>query len=125
LAIAYWLCAPAAHAQGLKAAATRECIGVVSNHVLVTRSTRVFSAEINNFSGGTLYLLVFDSATNMLAGATPHFAAVPVPTGSVGGKDWGLAGAPFNNGVNVCLSTTPFSLTNATTGGTVTVLHTP
>ncbi len=99
--------------------------GAVSNDVVFAAPTQAFSVEINNFSGSTLYCLVFDSATNQLAGAVPHFAAVPVPTASVGGKDWGAAGAPFRYGVNVCLSTTPFSLTNATSGGTATVIHSP
>lgn len=97
--------------------------GAVSNYVAVTVPSQVFSVEVNNFSGATLYLMVFDSATNQLANATPHFTALPVPTGTVCYKDWSAAGAPFNYGVNVCLSTTPFSLTNATSGGTATVIH--
>jgi hypothetical protein len=87
-------------------------------------ASQVHSVEINNFSGSTLYLMIFDSETNKTANATPHFTAVPITTGSVGGKDWGDAGAPFNYGVNVCLSTTPFSLTNASAGGTATIIYT-
>lgn len=97
--------------------------GAVSNWVGRAAAAQVYSIEINNFSGSTLYLLIFDSATNQLANASPHFTAVPVPTGTVGGKTWGDAGAPFYYGVNVCLSTTPFSLTNASAGGTATVIY--
>lgn len=107
-------------------ARARDCSGgAVSNHVSVAVPTQAYSAEINNFSGATLYCLVFDSATNQLNGALPHFSAVAIPTASTGGKDWGAAGAPFRFGVNVCLSTTPFSLTNASAGGTATVIHSP
>lgn len=115
-----------AGAKDVEFARGRTCSGgAVSNYVAVVVPTQGFSVEINNFSGSTLYLMVFDSATNQLAGAVPHFTAVPVPTASVGGKDWNAAGAPFRYGVNVCLSTTPFSLTNASSGGTVTVVHSP
>lgn len=119
--------APAAYAQKAPEwARARDCSGgAVSNYVATAVPTQAYSAEINNFSGATLYCLVFDSATNQLNGAVPHFAAVAVPTASTGGKDWGAAGAPFRYGVNVCLSTTPFSLTNASSGGTATVIHSP
>lgn len=103
----------------------RTCTGgAVSNHVIYAKPTQGFDVEINNFSGNTLYLLVFDSATNQLAGAVPHFTAAPIATGTSAGKFW-VTGAPFRYGVNVCLSQTPFSLTNATTGGTVTLIHSP
>lgn len=104
--------------------------GAVSNYVATTnlfqqgQYAQVSSIEINNFSGSTLYLMIFDSATNNPANATPHFTAVPVPSGSVGGKDFGASGARFLYGVNVCLSTTPFSLTNASSGGTATIIFT-
>lgn len=105
-------------------AQARTCSGgAVSNYVAASAPQQVFHVEINNLTGATLYLLVFDSATNQLAGATPHFSAVPIPTGSVGGKTFGSSGAPFHYGVNICLSQTPFSLTNATSGGTATVIH--
>lgn len=122
-----------AGAADLEWARARTCTGgAVSNNVTVinnangrTNGLQVFNVEINQFSGGTLYLMVFDSNTNQLAGATPHFTAVPVPTGSVGQKEFAGYGAPFLYGVNVCLSTTPFSLTNASSGGTATVIWSP
>jgi len=96
----------------------RTCSGtVVSNYVAVTRAAQAGFVEIDNYSGATLYLMVFDSATNSLAGRVPHFSSVPIPTGSVGFKDFGAGGAPFQYGINICLSQTPFSLTNATSGG--------
>ncbi len=97
--------------------------GQVSNYVAYALPTQAFSVEIDNYSGSTLYLMIFDSATNSLNGRPVQFVAVPVPTGSVGFKDWNAASAPFDYGVNVCLSTTPYSLTNASTGGAVTVIH--
>lgn len=98
--------------------------GAVSNWVAVAGPTQGFSVEIDNLGGSaTLYLLVFDSATNSLAGRAVQFAPVPVPAGtSLGFKEWNT-GAPMRYGVNVCLSTTPFTLTNATTGGAATVVH--
>lgn len=99
--------------------------GAVSNYVAAATPKQVFFVEANNFTGGTLYLLVYDSATNQLNGAAPHVSAVPVPSGLVGGKMFGSAGAPFVYGVNVCLSQTPFSLTNANGGGTVTITSSP
>jgi hypothetical protein len=128
LVLGFVLCllggAPAQAADGLVLSQSRTCSGgAVSNYVARASETYVYNAEINNFSGSTLYLLIFDSATNQLAGAVPHFTAVPIPTGSVGGKNW-ATGAPFYYGVNVCLSTTPFSLTNASAGGTATIIHT-
>lgn len=122
-----------AGAADLEWAKWRTCTGgAVSNNVTVinnlngrTNGLQVFSVEINQFSGSTLYLMVFDSNTNQLAGATPHFTAVPIPTGSVGQKEWAGYGVPFQYGVNVCLSTTPFSLTNASAGGTATVIWSP
>lgn len=101
----------------------RTCSGTtVSNYVAVARAAQAGYVEIDNYSGATLYLLVFDSATNSLAGRTPHFPAVPIPTGSVGGKDFGAGGAPFRYGINICLSTTPYSLTNASSGGVAAVV---
>ena len=97
--------------------------GAVSNYVAYALPTQGYSVEIDNHSGATLYLMIFDSATNSLTGRVVQFSAVPVPTGTIGFKDWNAAGAPFNYGVNVCLSTTPYSLTNASTGGAVTVIH--
>ena len=113
-----------ASAKDVEFARARYCTGgAVSNHVAVTNFTQAFSVSVNNLSASTVYLLVFDSQTNMLAGAVPHIAALPIPTSSLGYHDWGPAGAPFELGVTVCLSTTPFSLTNASSGGTVTVIH--
>lgn len=104
----------------------RTCSGTtVSNYVAVTRPAQAGYVEIDNHSGATLYLLVFDSATNSLAGRTPHFPAVPIPTGSVGGKSFSTGGAPFLYGINVCLSTTPYSLTNASSGGVAAVIWSP
>lgn len=104
----------------------RTCSGTtVSNYVAVTRAAQAGYVEIDNHSGATLYLLVFDSATNSLAGRTPHFPAVPIPTGSVGGKSFSTGGAPFLYGINVCLSTTPYSLTNASSGGVAAVIWSP
>lgn len=97
--------------------------GAVSNHVVFASPTHAFQVEINNFGSVTNYLMVFDSATNSLAGRVPDIAAVPIPPGKIGGKDWGSSGCPFAYGVNVCLSTTPFSLTNAASGGTATLVH--
>lgn len=100
--------------------------GAVSNWVAVAGPTQGWSVEIDNLGGSaTLYLLVFDSATNSLAGRAVQFAPVPVPAGtSLGFKEWNT-GVPMRFGVNVCLSTTPYSLTNATTGGAATVVHSP
>lgn len=104
----------------------RTCSGTtVSNYVAVTRTAQAGYVEIDNNTGSTLYLLVFDSATNSLAGRTPHFPAVPIPTGSVGGKAFSTGGAPFLFGINVCLSTTPYSLTNASGGGVAAVIWSP
>lgn len=99
--------------------------GQVSNWVAATSATQAFSVEIDNQTGGTLYLLIFDSATNSLAGRAVQFPAVPITTGLVGYKDWNAAGAPMRFGVNVCLSTTPYSLTNASAGGAAAVIHSP
>lgn len=106
--------------------------GAVSNQVTVINTTlgstnglQAFSVEIDNYGSVTNYLLVFDSNTNQLANATPHFTSLAIPPGSTGSKNWGPSGAPFLYGVNVCLSTTPFSLTNAVTGGTATVIWSP
>lgn len=114
----------ASAAQYIEEAGALACSGgAVSNYVAFAAPTQGYFVEINNFSGSTLYLLVFDSATNSLNGRVPHSTAVPIPTGSVGGKNYGVGGAPFAYGVNVCLSQTPFSLTNATAGGTATLIH--
>lgn len=111
-------------AKDVEFARARYCTGgAVSNHVAVTNGTQAYSVAVNNLSASTVYLLVFDSRTNMLAGDVPHFTALPIPTASLGYHDWGAAGAPFEWGLTVCLSTTPFSLTNASSGGTVTVIH--
>lgn len=115
-----------AQAADLAQASTPFCSGTpVSNHVAVATKTHVYSVEVDNYTGATLYLMVFDSATNHLVNATPHFTPVPIATGTVGIKDWGPAGMPFEYGVNVCLSTTPRSLTNASGGGIVTISKGP
>ena len=108
----------------LEQATTRTCSGTqVSNYVAVATQTQVYQVLCDNHTGATLYLLVFDSPTNSLAGRTPHVTNIPVPTGTVGFHDFGSSGLPCDFGVNVCLSTTPYSLTNASGGGTVTVIH--
>jgi hypothetical protein len=113
-----------ASAKDVEFARARYCTGgAVSNHVAVTNLTQGYSVSVNNLSASTVYLLVFDSVTNMVAGDVPHFTALPVPTASLGYHEWGPSGAPFERGITVCLSTTPFSLTNASSGGTVTVIH--
>ena len=113
-------------AADLEFAKQRWCSGtIVSNHVVSALPQQVFSVEIDNYSGSTLYLMVFDSATNQLVNATPHLTPVPIPTGYVGGKDFGAAGMPFRYGINVCLSTTPRSLTNSGSGGIVTLNYSP
>lgn len=118
--------APAVVGADLEFAKARVCSAtIVSNYVAVTGAKQVFSVEVDNYTGSTLYLMIFDSATNQLANATPHITPIPIPTGTVWGKDWGPAGFPFEYGVNVCLSTTPRSLTNASSGGIVTVVHSP
>lgn len=125
VAFLLWLVAGAGAAD-LEFAKQRICSGtIVSNYVATATPQQVFSVEIDNYTGSTLYLMIFDSATNQLAGATPHLTPVPIPTGSVSGKDWGPVGMPFRYGVNVCLSQTPRSLTNATSGGIVTVNYSP
>lgn len=112
-------------AADLEFARARYCSGTIaSNIVAITPGKQVFDIEIDNYSGSTLYLMIFDSSTNQLAGATPHITPVAIPTGSVGGKSW-VAGMPFDYGVNVALSTTPRSLTNASTGGIITITHSP
>lgn len=126
VALLFCFLAFTAGAADLEFAKARACSGtIVSNYVAVTGAKQVFSVEIDNYTGATLYLMVFDSATNQLANATPHITPIPIPTGTVWGKDWGAAGIPFEYGVNVCLSTTPRSLTNASSGGIVTVVHSP
>lgn len=125
LALLWLLCGSAQAKDDLAMAKHRNSSGgAVSNYVAVAFPTQATSIEIDNYSGATLYLMVFDSATNSLNGRAVQYTAVPIPTGSVGWKDWNAAGAPFHYGVNVCLSQTPYSLTNATTGGAVTVIHT-
>lgn len=99
--------------------------GAVSNHIALTTPQQVFSIEIDNYgSSVTNYLMIFDRTTNPTAGDRPAVTAVPIGGQSMGGKDWGNKGCPFQNGVVVCLSTTPFTLTNAgTIGGNVTVIY--
>lgn len=97
--------------------------GSVSNFVVFSGPTQAFQVEINNYGSVTNYCLIFDSSTNSLAGRVPDIAAVAIPPGKTGGKNWGPSGCPFAYGVNVCLSTTPFSLTNAASGGTATLYH--
>ena len=98
--------------------------GAVSNWVAVTTPTQGWSVELDNLGGSaTLYLMVFDSATNSLNGRAVQYPAVPVPAGTaLAYKEW-VTGAPMRFGVNVCLSTTPYTLTNATTGGAAAVVH--
>lgn len=126
LALLFLLMLTGAEAKDVEFWKNRTCSGTtVSNYVAVTRAAQAGYVEIDNHSGATLYLLVFDSATNSLAGRTPHFPAVPIPTGSVGGKSFSTGGAPFLYGINVCLSTTPYSLTNASSGGVAAVIWSP
>lgn len=114
-----------AGAADLEFAKDRYCIQTVSNNVAYTVPRQVFSVEVGHYVGSTLYLMVFDSATNQLANAIPHFTPIPVTNAVVVGKDWGAAGVPFRYGVNVCLSTTPITLTNASGGGCITVISSP
>ncbi len=108
----------------LMEARMRNCSGTgVTNWVGFSGPTQCYYAEINNFTGSTLYLLVYDTNAVIAAGMPPHFPAVAIPTGSTGGKAWGPNGVSMQKGVVIGLSTTPFSFTNASAGGTAAIVH--
>jgi hypothetical protein len=105
-----------ARADGPQLQAANRCDNTpirTNNWVATTNASQVFDIELSNFSGADVYLLIFDSATNKLAGAVPDRAPILVPNNTTGSKSWGPSGSPFAYGVNVCASTTPHSLTNA------------
>lgn len=88
-----------------------------NNVVLGTNSSQVYSVSVYNGGASDVYLLVFDSSTNQLANARPSAPAVKVLAGTTGGWDFGAGGAQFYYGVNAAISTTPYTLTNATAVG--------
>lgn len=74
-----------------------------------------------NTSASDVYLLVFDSATNQLDGATTAISTL-IPAGKSGGFYW-TEGRPFRRGITVAGSTTPYALTNTSTVLTIDVVY--
>lgn len=97
----------------------------------ITNGMQVFKVIVPNLSGAAGYAMVWDSNTNKLvnaggaAGTGTPVAVRPVATGADVVIDFGDAGAPFYSGINVCLSTTPNTLTNGALGGYLTVVWSP
>lgn len=75
-------------------------------------SAAVYEVTAYNGSAGTLYLFVWDSATNKLTNAGYEIAVVPIPANSVGGYTWRSNGKRFVRGLTVAASTTPLTWTN-------------
>ena len=107
---------------------------IVSNWVVLnqvgtgpasTNAMQVFRVEIDNYTGTTHYAMVFDASTNKVANDVPGFTPRPIATGASVQFDFGPTGVPFDRGINICLSTTPRSLTNSASGGIVTVVWSP
>lgn len=91
----------------------------------LTNAMQVFYVEQLNLSGAAGFSMLFDSFTNQLANATPQVCPKAVAAGANVAHDFGPNGAPFYNGINVCLSQTPNSLTNAVGGGYVSIVWSP
>lgn len=90
-----------------------------------TNAMQVFQVVVPNISGSAGFALLFDSRTNKLVNASDLVAVRPVASGADVVIDFGPSGAPFQNGINVCLSTTPNTLTNAALGGYISVTWSP
>ena len=100
--------------------------GILTNNWAAhTRPRQVFNVTAYNSSGSTVYLMIWDSATNRLANEVPGFAPLPIPANSTGSIDWGPAGCPFWYGFNAAVSTTPLTLTNASAVALISVVSGP
>jgi hypothetical protein len=117
---------PSTHAQGLRgAASSEESLTATNAWTAVSRKTTLYTVSAANASSGDLYLMVFDATSTPSAGTVPALPGLKIPSGSVGGWDFNVAGCPFANGVVVATSTTPVTFTNGSASFQITVTHTP
>lgn len=86
--------------------------GLTSEVLIAEYPSYLRSLEVYNSHSATLYLQVFDSASEPSNGATP-IMVVPVATKTVGKLDFGDDGYRFLNGIYACLSTTDTTKTEA------------
>lgn len=126
LAVAMIAGLPAAHAQGLVAAANiSRSLTSTNAFTAVSRQSRVFTVFVTSSSSSDLWLHVFDATSTPANGARPSVSAVKILAQSGGGYTFEGYGAPFSTGVTVCTSTTDLTLTNSTASFDVTVIYTP
>ena len=126
LAVALVTGLPAAHAQGLVAAASiSRSLTSTNAFTAVSRGSRVFTVFVQNTSASDLWLHVYDATSTPANNSRPSLSAVKILAGAGGGYDFGSYGAPMGTGVTVCTSTTDLTLTNTTASFDVTVIYTP
>lgn len=82
----------------------------------VNNIERMFSAGLYNNTGADVYLLAWDQVASPVAGQTPHFPPVRIPTGGTGFLDF-PAGAPIMTG--------SFWMFMSSTDQTLTAINTP
>ena len=104
------LTAPAADFTGPNK--TLSSSGTLTNMMALNPSNgcKAYDIYAVNTSASDLWLLVFDSATNQVNGATTAMSTL-IPAGKGGGFYW-TEGRPFRRGITVAGSTTPYALTN-------------
>lgn len=121
-AFCWFALAGGVQAQQVKEANRKDKSVIATNNwVATTEASQVFSVSVYNSGSSTVYLMVFDSATNQLVNARPALSAIRVPANETWGWDWAANGIPFDYGVNVAISTTPLTLTNAAAVGDMVV----
>ena len=109
--------APALHAGEVSIAGAKEVVTspIYTNSFLVsTNPGRAFKVLVHNSSAAAVWLHVFDSATNKLAGAVPDLAPKSLAANATEGFDFDCSALPFARGLLVAGSTTDRTLTNVT-----------
>lgn len=74
---------------------------------------KLYDLTIYNVSASLLYVHVFDSNVVPSDGAFPTLAPQPLPANSSISYSY-TGGRGFTNGITICTSTTPITLTNGT-----------
>lgn len=126
LALAFWLGAPRAQAQGLYAAGLlSRSVTTTNAFVAASRASTVYTVTAYNASASDLYMLIFDATSLPANNTVPTLPPLKITSGTTAYYDFNVAGAKFANGIVVATSTTPITLTNGSASFLISVTHTP
>lgn len=89
---------------------------------VITGVNAIHAVGLRNASGGTVYLFVFDYATDDREGEKPDLPVLEIPTGTTGWHDFGSYGAPMDN-IYAVVSSSDTTLTTHASAFRITTIY--